>query len=160
MINKTLRQQIQALKRKKLLEHQIVSLDDYRSIQSEDESYKIVIVDDDESVRNGLKRILEREGYQTMVAHDGMELAKHIEAHHLDLIFLDVDLPWVTGLELCDMIKSNPTLKKVPVICISAHKSHADIERAFAAGCNDFVAKPFEVSQIITVIEKSLLKSS
>lgn len=160
MINKTLRQQIQALKRRKLLDHQIVSLDDYRSLQNEVQTYKIVIVDDDESVRNGLKRILEHEGYQTLVAHDGMELAKHIESNHLDLIFLDVDLPWVTGLELCDMIKSNPTLKNVPVVCISAHKSHADIEKAFAAGCNDFIAKPFEVSQIIGAIEKTLLKSS
>lgn len=160
MVNKTLRQQVKALKKRKLLDNQVVHLDDFRNLLSEEVTHKVVVVDDDESVRNGLKRLLEREGYQTLVAQDGMELARHIESNHLDMIFLDVDLPWVNGLELCKLIKSNPTLNKVPVVFISAHKAHADIERAFAAGCDDFIGKPFEVEQILKVIEKALLKSS
>jgi CheY-like chemotaxis protein len=159
-LNKSFKHQLKALKRKKLLSNQVVSLSEFRSLQDEQIVHRVVVVDDDESIRQGLKRLLEREGYHTLIAHDGMELARHLEATSLDLIFLDVDLPWVNGHELCQLIKSNPSLKRVPVVFISAHKHHSDIEKAFAAGCDDFIGKPFEVNEILKVIEKSLLKSS
>jgi CheY-like chemotaxis protein len=157
--DRSLRRQIESIRKQKIVDKKIVSLTDFRDMKEAAESRSILVVDDDEIMRNALKRILENEGYKVLLAEDGIALSKAIESTVLDLILLDVNLPWVDGYELCRLLKGHHALKKVPVVMVSARKGQEDIQRGFDAGCNDYVTKPFEVDHINGVIGKLLLKT-
>lgn len=158
--NGSITKQIQNIKRQKLAQGQVVNLADFRDLKKADDPKTILVVDDEEVMRNALKRILEREGYKVVLAEDGMELSKIVEHTRMDLIILDVNLPWVDGFELCRVIKSHTSTKDVPLVLVSARKSQEDIERGFAAGCTDFVGKPFDVEHLTSVIGKAMGKAS
>lgn len=158
--DRTLRRQIESIKKQKMMAGKVVSLDDFRQLKREADSRIVLVVDDDEVMRNALKRILDAEGYKVLLAEDGLELSKVLETARLDLILLDVNLPWVDGYELCRLIKEHRSLKQVPVIMVSARKTQEDIQRGFEAGCNDYVTKPFDVDFMTNVICKTLQKSS
>ena len=157
--DRSLRRQIESIKRQKIVSKKVVSLTDFRDLRKAIEIRSVLVVDDDEIMRNGLKRILESEGYKVLVASDGLELSKVLESARLDLILLDVNLPWVDGFELCRLIKSHYALKEVPLVLVSARKSPEDVQRGFDMGCNDYVTKPFDIEHITGVVNKLLLKS-
>jgi len=159
MANRYLRKQVEQIKRKKIAEKTVVNLKEYRELRKPLDPKSILVVDDDEVMRNAMKRILEREGYKILLAEDGLELSKILETTTLDMIILDINLPWVDGYELCSMIKSHPSLSQTPLIMVSAQKGKEDIERGFAVGCDDYVTKPFDVAKITDSIAKALLKS-
>lgn len=159
--SKSIAKQIMSIKRQKLAQEKVVSLADFRDFRREQDAVRtILVVDDEEVMRNALKRILEREGYRIVLAEDGMELSKLVEHSSMDMILLDVNLPWVDGYELCRMIKSHPGLGHVPLVFVSARKTKEDIERGFAAGCSDYIGKPFDVEHLLTVVRKALPKVS
>lgn len=148
--------QVESIKKKKLCEAKVVSLIDFRDLQKPVESRTILVVDDDDIMRSALKRLLEAANYKVILASDGMEVSKVLEATRLDLILLDVNLPWVDGLELCRLIKGHHSLKEVPLIFVSGNKSQEDIHEGFEAGCDEYLTKPFEVDTLLTAIEKYL----
>lgn len=158
--DRSLRRQIETIKRQKIINKKVVSLSDFRELRSAIDTRSILVVDDDEIMRSALKRILENEGYKVVLAVDGLELSKILETARLDMILLDVNLPWVDGYELCRLIKDHHALKDVPLILVSARKSKQDIQLGFDAGCNDYVTKPFDVDYMTGIINKILLKSS
>jgi two-component system aerobic respiration control protein ArcA len=158
--DKTLSRRIESIKRQKIVGKKVVSLSDYRDLQKKTDIRTILVVDDDEIMRNAMKRILENEGYKVILAIDGLELSKILETSRLDMILLDVNLPWVDGYELCRLIKEHRLLKEVPLVLVSARKSKSDIQAGFDAGCNDYVTKPFDIDYITGIINKMLLKSS
>jgi CheY-like chemotaxis protein len=158
--DKTLRRQIESIKRQKIVSKKVVSLNEFRDLKQDVESRSILVVDDDEVMRNALKRILEAEGFTVHLAEDGLQLSKVLESARLDLILLDVNLPWVDGLELCRLIKEHATLKNVPLVLVSARKTQEDVQKGFDAGCNDYITKPFDVDHLTGVINKMFLKSS
>jgi two-component system aerobic respiration control protein ArcA len=157
--DKSLRRQIESIKRQRIVNKKVVSLSDFRGLKQEIETRTILVVDDDEIMRSALKRILENENYKVALAVDGLELSKILETMKLDLILLDVNLPWVDGYELCRLLKEHPVLKATPVIFVSARNSKADIQEGFNAGCDDYVTKPFDVDRMSDAIKKILLKS-
>jgi CheY-like chemotaxis protein len=107
-------------------------------------------------MRNAMKRILEHEGYKVVLAEDAMALSKVLDTVQLDLILLDINLPWVDGFELCAILKQHPSLRKVPVVLISGRRSKEDVEKGFAAGCDDYISKPFEIENMSQVVAKAL----
>ena len=157
--DRSLRRQIESIKRQKIINKKVVSLADFRELRQRIDTRTILVVDDDEVMRSALKRILENEGYKVLMAVDGLELSKVLETTRLDLILLDVNLPWVDGYELCRLIKDHHSLKSVPLVFVSARKSTQDIQNGFAAGCNDYVTKPFDIDYMTGVINKMLLQS-
>lgn len=159
-IDKSFRKKIEQIKRKRLAAKKIVSLEDFRNLKKEEKPKTILIVDDDELMRNGLKRILEYEGYKILLASDGLELSQVLEHTKLDIILLDINLPWVDGFELCQLIKEHHALKHIPVIFISARKSPEDIKKGFEVGGSEYLTKPFEIEQLTTILNKYLLKCS
>lgn len=152
--DRNLRKQIESIKRQKITSKKVVNLGDFRELQKTLDSKTVLVVDDDEVMRNAIKRILDEDGYNVLLAEDGLELSKILESTRLDLILLDVNLPWVDGYELCRLIKQHHTLQHVPLIFVSARKAKEDIQKGFDAGCNDYVTKPFDVDHITSVIQK------
>jgi len=152
--DKTLRRQIESIKRQKIVAKKVVSLSDFRNLKQSIETRTILVVDDDEIMRNALKRILESSGYKVLLASDGLELSKILEVNRLDMVLLDVNLPWVDGYELCRLLKSHHSLSKVPLLFVSARKEEEDVRRGFDAGCNEYVTKPFDVDKLTATIAK------
>ncbi len=157
--DKGFRKQVESIKRQKIVSKKVVSLNDFRELRKNIDTKTILVVDDDEIMRNALKRILEGEGYNVVLAMDGLELSKTLETSRLDMILLDVNLPWVDGIELCRLIKTHHSLKKIPLVMVSARNSKEDVEKGFDAGCDDYVTKPFEIDHITGVIQQQFLKS-
>ncbi len=156
MTDKTLRRQIESIKRQKIVAKKVVSLSDFRNLKQSIETRTILVVDDDEIMRNALKRILESSGYKVMVASDGLELSKILEINRLDMVLMDVNLPWVDGYELCRLLKSHHSLSKVPLVFVSARKEEDDVRRGFDAGCSDYITKPFDVDKLTGTISTIL----
>ena len=156
LADRSIKSQVEAIARRRLASQDIVDLSEFRSFKREAYQPTILVVDDEEIMRNAMKRILESSHYKVITTEDAMGLTKLLDSAHFDLILLDVNLPWVSGLELCAMLKGHPAMKHVPVVLFSGRKTKEDVEKAFAAGCDDFIAKPFEVDRILDVVSKSL----
>ncbi len=131
-----------------MAEQEVVSLDDFRSLRKRDQLRSILIIDDDETIRAAMRRIFESEGYKVITAADGTQLSEVLDDDPIDLIILDVGLPWINGFELAKLLKEHEDLKKIPLIFVSAKTSELDIKRGFGVGADDYIKKPFEVDQI------------
>ncbi len=151
--------QVAALNKKAVAQSKVVNLKDYREVAAPQNSKTILVVDDELVMRNAIKRIFEKERYRVLVAKDAMELSKIIEDTKLDLILLDINLPWVDGYELCSLLKAHPTLKHLPVAFVSGNKTEQDVKRGFESGCDEYITKPFEVDEIQQAVSQLLLKN-
>ncbi|MGE0526017.1 MAG: PleD family two-component system response regulator, partial [Bdellovibrionales bacterium] len=66
----------------------------------------------------------------------------------VDLIILDIGLPWINGFELAEMMKAHPDLKDIPLIFLSARTSDQDVKRGFDVGADDYITKPFDIEKV------------
>lgn len=147
---------IEILAKERMKSEKIVSLRDYQKLHARKSAHVILIVEDDEVLRNLLRRICESEGYQVLLAKDATELSQVIEGQILSFILLDVGLPWINGFELAEMLKNHPDLNHIPLVFISGLTEIQDLKKGFAVGADDFLTKPFDVHEIKKTI-KTLL---
>ncbi len=117
---------------------------------------KILVVEDDELGRNMLVRRLERRGYAVVVAADGVEAINIAQSEEPDLILMDLSLPAMDGWEAVRRLKSDPQLRDIPIIALTAHALEADREEALAAGCDDYDTKPINMRRLIVKINQQL----
>ena len=110
---------------------------------------KILIVEDEEPIRNLIRLALRKAGYCVACAEDGMRAADMLEQQCFDLILLDVMLPQVDGFELMEYIKP----LGIPVIFITAKNSVSDRVRSLRMGAEDYIVKPFEVLELLARVE-------
>ncbi|HEX4922685.1 MAG TPA: response regulator, partial [Bdellovibrionales bacterium] len=75
-------------------------------------------------------------------------LATVLDDNPIELIILDIGLPWINGFELAQMMKEHDDLRKIPLIFISARRSDTDVRRGFEVGADDYIKKPFDIEQI------------
>ncbi|HLD74167.1 MAG TPA: response regulator [Bdellovibrionota bacterium] len=142
---KDLAEKIEKIKKEKLKENKVVSLNDYRRATN---PHYLLVVDDDTTTQNAIRRIFEKEGYQVLTAADGTELIRILELHPLDAILLDIKLPWVDGYELCKLIKQHEEFKNIPLVFLSGKKSEIEVKKGFEMGCDEYVTKPFDIEEI------------
>ena len=105
----------------------------------------VLVVDDEPIVRSVVVRYLERDGYETLEASDGIAARELIESSQPDLVVLDVMLPGVDGLELCRWIRSS---SERPVIMLTARGEEADRIVGLELGADDYVTKPFSPREL------------
>lgn len=121
----------------------------------------VLIVEDDESIRDLLEFMLRREGYQTSLAVDGREATLAIDSGEVvpALVVLDVMLPYIDGFQLIAKMRGAPGWKDVPVLMLTAKHGEDDIVKALDAGADDYVIKPFQPQELIARA-KRLLKAA
>jgi DNA-binding response OmpR family regulator len=110
---------------------------------------KIVIVDDDRSLRDRLQQVLERDGYIVAQAPSGLRLLSLLEVDRPDLILLDVAMSWINGFELCRAMKANSAYKSIPVVFISGRSQPTDIETGLSCGAADYFIKPLDTMRLL-----------
>jgi CheY-like chemotaxis protein len=107
--------------------------------------YHILVVDDNDMNLILLARILELEGYQVAMAHNGMEAIRSAEQKMPDLALLDVMMPDMNGYELCRKMRQPPFSTKIPIVMLTAMSSETERAQALEAGANDIWSKPFDM---------------
>lgn len=152
-------QKIEKLAKQRITSESVVSLDQYRDLKTKIDPKTLLIIEDDDSMQAALIRMLEPEGYVLRMAKDATELTNLLDDSQIDLILMDVGLPWIDGFELAEMLKQHKTLKEIPLLFVSGQASDQDIKRAFEIGADDFLKKPFEVAKLRKTIQ-ALLKIS
>jgi two-component system aerobic respiration control protein ArcA len=150
---------IEKITKEKMLKDSVVSLDQYRDIKNLKAPPCLLIIEDDETMRTAMKRIFEAEGYRVLLAADGTQLTVVLDDSPIDLIMLDIGLPWINGYELAKLLKEHEDLKKIPLVFVSGKTSELDVKRGFDVGADDFIKKPFEVESIKKTISTLLALS-
>ena len=148
---------IEKLTKQRMSEQPIVSLDQFRDAHKKMNPKNILIIEDDETQRLSLKRILEAEGYTALLAADSAELTTILDEEKvLHLILMDIGLPWINGFELAEMMKQHSELNKLPLVFLSAQAEQEDYARARDVGASDYIKKPFDIEKLKIVIAKLL----
>ncbi len=104
---------------------------------------KILLIEDEEDIAALIKLQAEIAGYKLHVEVDGLNGLRAVERERPDLVILDIMLPGQSGLDVCRKIKTNPDLKDIPVIIISAKSEELDVILGLELGADDYVTKPF-----------------
>lgn len=146
--------QIEKITKEKIANESVVSLDEYRKLKNKkNQSLSVLVIEDDETMRKALVRLLEVEGYSVISAADGTQLEKVFSKDSVDLILLDVGLPWVNGLELTKVLKNHEDLKEIPVVLISGSGSQEDLDQGLSLGAEAYLKKPFDVEMLKSTIK-------
>ncbi|MDK0953803.1 response regulator transcription factor [Clostridium perfringens] len=120
---------------------------------------KVLIVDDEEHIRELIKFNLKKEGYDIEVAVNGTEALKLIREIKFDLILLDLMLPEIDGLEVCKEIRRNEETSDIPVMMITAKGEEFDKVLGLELGADDYITKPFSIRELMARV-KALLRRS
>lgn len=139
---------IEKLTKERLAKESVVSLDEYRNLKKTKDTKTLLIIEDDETMRTALRRIFESDGYKVKTAADGTQLSSVLDDSPIDLLILDVGLPWINGFELAKLLKEHKDLKEIPLIFVSGKTSELDVKRGFQMGADDYIKKPFDIDQI------------
>ncbi len=120
---------------------------------------KVLVVDDDRVMLAFLKGILEPWGFQVTLCDDPRECLALIERDRPDLLILDLEMPQVHGLELCEQLRSQPDTALLPILVLTAHQNLESIQKVYSAGADDFVSKPVITPELMTRIFNRLERS-
>ncbi|MFM2326420.1 MAG: hypothetical protein RIR31_622 [Bacteroidota bacterium] len=119
--------------------------------------FSILLVEDEENLHEALKLNLELEGYEITGAFDGAEALKAVQHEYFNLIILDVMLPEIDGLTVCETIRLQNT--DIPILILSAKNSSADRISGLKKGADDYLTKPFNLEELLLRVNKLIKKS-
>ena len=117
------------------------------------EQKKILIADDNENIREALTYLLEDEGYALSLAKDGAETLRKVREVLPDILFLDIMMPEINGYDVCRTIKTDPSLKGIYVIMLTAKGQVVEQERGKEVGADEYIVKPFSPMEILSKIK-------
>jgi len=123
-------------------------------MSDEANKYRVLIVDDEESMRDFLSIMLHREGYQVDTAVDGAQAVVHLRDHSYDLVISDIKMPRMTGLELLTHIKDRTP--ETVVLMVTAFSSTDEAVEAMKQGAYDYITKPFKNEEIRLIVKNAL----
>ncbi|MGZ4733730.1 MAG: response regulator, partial [Terriglobales bacterium] len=115
---------------------------------------RILLADDSVTAQNMGRRILTDAGYEVVTVNNGSAALKKIAENKPDLIVLDVYMPGYGGLEVCQRVKENPETKQIPVLLTVGKLEPFKAEEARRVGADSFIIKPFEATELLTVLTK------
>ena len=117
---------------------------------------KILLVEDHQEIWDFLSRRLKRRGYEVVIAEDGQQGLDKARSEGPDILLLDMNLPVMDGWTVAQTLKGEAATQGIPIIALTAHAMAGDREKALAAGCDDYHAKPIDFSQLVDQIEAAL----
>jgi signal transduction histidine kinase/ligand-binding sensor domain-containing protein/DNA-binding response OmpR family regulator len=137
--------------------HKQVSEDDQKRILSTDFAKKfpldILIVEDNPVNQKLADRVLTKLGYEPHKAVNGLEGVNALEKHHYDLVFMDVQMPVMDGLEATQRIRQSGSMQPV-IVAMTANAMQGDRDKCLAAGMDDYISKPVKLEDLVMLIEK------
>ena len=117
-------------------------------------SSTILFVEDHEDNRRIMRDLLHSAGFETLEAATGLEGVAAAERERPDLILMDIQLPGIDGHEATRRIKANPDLRDIPIIAVTSYALSGDEAKAFEAGCDGYVTKPFSPRRLLAKVRE------
>ena len=114
---------------------------------------RILLVEDHEEIWDFLSRRLKRRGHEVVLATDGQQGVDMARTETVDIILLDMNLPIMDGWTAASLLKAEPGTRQIPIIALTAHAMSGDRDKAIAAGCDDYHAKPVDFSRLLEQID-------
>lgn len=124
---------------------------------AEENKGSILLVEDEENLHEALKLNLELEGYSISSAYDGASALQSLQAEYFDLLILDVMLPEIDGINVTETVRLNNN--EVPILILSARNSSADRVLGLKKGADDYLAKPFNLEELLLRVKKLIEKN-
>jgi DNA-binding response OmpR family regulator len=119
-------------------------------------SKKVLIADDEPNIVAAVEFLLQRSGYEVLVARNGDEALKLVEACNPDLVLLDVMMPLRSGYDVCKRIRETDAWRHIKIIMLSAKGRDAEVMKGLAIGADGYVTKPFSTRDLLARIDELL----
>ena len=119
---------------------------------------KVLVIDDSNVIRNMVKFALTMKEHSVITANDGDEGIQIAREAKPDLILLDILMPKMNGYEACQILKNDPNTQKIPIFILSSKGQMEDLEKAFDAGADNYITKPFNPEKLDATIAFKLAK--
>jgi two-component system response regulator ArlR len=126
---------------------------DFLGLKKRAEKTKILVIDDEPNIVQTLQDRLEMNEYRVFTAHNGRDGLDKFDREKPDVILLDVIMPIMDGLEMLETLRKRPDGQDVSIIMLTARSQTQDIARANACGIDDYIVKPFDLSELLAKIE-------
>ncbi|KAA5534449.1 response regulator transcription factor [Taibaiella lutea] len=127
------------------------------AVSKNESKASLLVVEDEESIREAIKLNLELEGYEVTTVDNGAAVLKAVKAEYFDLIILDIMLPEMDGITVCENIRVQNN--EVPILFLSARNSGADRIEGLRKGGDDYMTKPFNLEELLLRVEKLVVKN-
>ena len=119
-------------------------------------SKKILIVDDEPNIVTALEFLLQRSGYEVLLAQDGDAALKQVEQHVPDLVLLDVMMSAKSGYEVCQRMREHADWQQIKIVMLSAKGREAEVNKGLSLGADFYVTKPFSNKELVDKIDELL----
>jgi len=116
----------------------------------------VLVVDDEQPIVDLVRFTLEDEQVQVVEAADGVQALEVARAHRPDLVFLDVQMPRLDGLEVCRLLRREPGLEHTRIVMLTAASQEADRARGLEAGADEYLTKPFSPLKLLLLVQALL----
>lgn len=110
---------------------------------------KVLVADDEPNIVVALEYLLQRGGYEVIIARNGEEALKQIETHVPDLVLLDIMMPLRSGYDVCKRIREQAAWRHIKIVMLSAKGRETEVNRGMAAGADLYVTKPFSTRELL-----------
>jgi DNA-binding response OmpR family regulator len=117
---------------------------------------KVLIIDDDPSLRRLVQVVFDRDGFETFVANEGSEGIRLALTNPPNIIILDIMMEGLHGFEVCKMLRANSSLRRTAIIIISGKSYKPDIDKAMELGADSYVVKPFSPKDLLEIAVKHM----
>ena len=117
-------------------------------------THKLLVADDEPNIVISLEYLMKREGYNVLVATDGIQALEMIQRERPALVLLDVMMPGKTGFEVCQEVKSDPALGGVRILMLTAKGRENDVSKGLALGADGYMTKPFSTRELVEKVRK------
>jgi DNA-binding response OmpR family regulator len=121
---------------------------------------KVLVIDDEETIRKFLKIHLGKMGYEVKEAPDGEQAIEELKRDRFDLLICDIMMPKKNGWEVLKEIRSNPETREIPVIILTGKNEDSDMFKGYELGANYYITKPFTKSQLLSGLNMIFDKKS
>ena len=116
------------------------------------ENFKVLVVDDSNTIRRSAEIFLKQGGYEVLLAEDGFDALSKINDFRPDMVFCDILMPKLDGYQTCAIIKRNDAFASTPVVMLSSKDGVFDKARGRMVGCEDYLTKPFTKDQLLETV--------
>lgn len=119
-------------------------------------AHRILIADDEPNIVLALEYLMKNEGYEVQTVTDGEDALRAIEKSRPDLILLDIMMPNLDGYEVCQRIRSDPSMKDIVIIMLTAKGREVEREKGLALGADFYISKPFSTREVVKKVREIL----
>jgi two-component system chemotaxis sensor kinase CheA len=127
------------------------------SSRTDENDAMILVAENETNNRRLIEQILGIAGYGYVSASNGLEVLQILDTCQVDVVLLDLSMPFLDGYQTTELIRRRPDGANLPIVAVTAFAMSDDRDRALRSGCTDYLAKPFHPSQLLEVVRRMLL---